>query len=62
MNKKNRKNKRKREKVERERGSNERKKHKAWEITCLITKSLVELGYGFSYDIRNKLLIANDMY
>ena len=26
------------------------------------SNSSVEVGYGFSYDIRSKLLIENDMY
>ena len=30
---------------------------------CLLDhESSVEVGYGFSYDIRSKLLIENDMY
>ena len=57
MNKENRKNKK------RERGSIEKGKHKALEKICLLDhESSVEVGYGFSYEIRSKLLIANDMY
>ena len=60
MNKENRKNKRKREKVERERGSNERKTTQSLGNHLLDHESSVEVGYGF-HAIRSKLLIANDM-
>ena len=60
MNKENRKNKRKREKVERERGSNERKNTKLGKLLVDFNSS-VDVGYGF-HAIRSKLLIANDMY
>ena len=38
------------------------KKNKALGICLLDHQFSVEVGYGFSYDIRSKLLIANDMY
>ena len=60
MNKEIRKNKRKREKVERERGSNERKKTQSLGNHLLDHESSVEVGYGF-HPIRSKLLIVNDM-
>ena len=60
MNKENRKNKRKRGKVERERGSNERKNTKLGKL-LVDSNSSVEVGYGFQA-IRSRLSIANDMY
>ena len=63
MNKENRKNKRKREKgIDRERRSRRGKTQSFGKICLLDYESSVEVGYGFSYDIRSKLLIENDMY
>ena len=62
MNKKNKKEQKEtekeRERVERER--NEEDSKDSEKIACWSQFS-VEVGYGFSYDIRSKLLIENDM-
>ena len=56
--------KRKREKGnDRERDAREGGKTQSFGKICLLDhESSVEVGYGFSYDIRIKLLIENDMY
>ena len=44
-----------------ERGSNKKKEQKLGKF-LLDHESSVEVGYGYFYAIRSKLLIANDMY
>ena len=61
MNKENRKNRKREKGIDRERDDREGEKHKALGNFLLDHYSSVEVGYGF-YDIRSKLLIANDMY